>query len=145
MKRKSGSTAARRTLIVALTAGLGALACDTSVTGPDAGSLLGTWRLTALQQSPGPAVPITDPSLFTATFGADGKVNVKADCNVCNGSYTAQGQQIEIGPMACTLAYCQSAPLDTRYTELLQSATTWSVQGVVLELRSSQGLLLYRR
>jgi hypothetical protein len=47
--------------------------------------------------------------------------------------------------MACTLAYCVSAPFDTRYTTLLGASTSWQTNGETLELRSTAGVLSFRR
>ena len=47
---------------------------------------------------------IEEPQNYLLTFKDDGSVNIKADCNHANGSYTADAGQmkIEVGPMTMT-------------------------------------------
>jgi hypothetical protein len=47
--------------------------------------------------------------------------------------------------MACTLAYCQTAPLDTTYVSLLLDSSSWTVEDGHLELRSASGVLRFER
>jgi hypothetical protein len=47
--------------------------------------------------------------------------------------------------MACTRAYCASAPLDTQYVDLTGAAIGYAVSGDSLELRSAKGTLQFRR
>ncbi len=109
-------------------------------------ALQGLWKLLSLQQAGGPLVPSPSPGLFTAEFRTDGQLSARADCNMCGGAYEAGDGTLAVDPvMACTLAQCQSAPLDTTYTALLVAATVWSVDGATLELRSETGTLRFGR
>ena len=108
-------------------------------------SLQGTWQLVSLQEANGPVVAAPAPERFTAEFRADGRLHAQADCNVCNTSYEAEPGSLEIGLMACTRAYCSTAPLDTRYTTLLTEAKSWSMKAGSLELSSAAGVLRFRR
>ena len=140
--------------VAALVIGLGA--CDvmdgTSLTGPKAtwaGSAsipAGTWRLASLQEAGEPASDI-GAATFTAEFGADGRLSLAADCNRCSAVYEAGDRSLRIGVLACTRAYCAaSAPLDTTYTNLVDSARTWSVgPDGRLELTSAAGTLRFTR
>lgn len=106
----------------------------------------GIWRLVSLRESGQAEVLITEPGQFTAEFGADGRVHLRADCNRCAAGYTAGDRSLLVGLMACTRAYCASAPLDTAYTSLMGSARTWSVSGHArLELSSEAGVLRFDR
>jgi len=109
-------------------------------------SLQGTWQLVSLQEAGGPVVPAPAPERFTAEFRSDGRLHARADCNSCNASYEAASGNLQVGPaMACTRAYCSSAPLDTDYARLLGEATSWSIEAGSLELSSAAGALRFRR
>ena len=121
-----------------------------SATGPTApakeglGALQGNWVLASLQEKE--EAPTSVPAgRFTAAFGSDGDLFIKADCNVCSAAYEAKanGSLEVIGPIPCTLAYCRSAPLDTRYLVHLEAAKSWSLEGGRLELTSPEGALLF--
>jgi putative lipoprotein len=92
-------------------------------------------------------VHIADPGSFTAEFGADGRVALRADCNRCSGTYTAGSRSLAVGPMACTRAFCTAtAPVDTTFAGLVSSAQTWTSSGDrELELASSAGVLRFQR
>jgi heat shock protein HslJ len=112
---------------------------------PTAASLAGEWQLVSLQRpGQGPQSP-HDSGAFTADFGRDGRVSLAADCNRCVGSYSSGEASLEVGAMACTRAYCSSAPLDTQYVQLLQGARQWSVSGRDLTLTAAAGTLRMRR
>ena len=109
-------------------------------------SLQGVWQLVSLQEAGGAVVPAPAPARFTAEFGADGRLHAQADCNICNASYEAGPASLEVSRvMACTRAYCSSAPLDTQYTTLLTEAKTWSTEAGSLDLSSAAGVLHFRR
>jgi heat shock protein HslJ len=108
-------------------------------------SLLGTWRASSLAPAGERAVVVAEPARFTAEFRADGTLSLLADCNRCSGGYTAAAGSLQTTPMACTRAYCSSAPLDTQFTALVGSATSWAVTGDRLELSSSAGVARMQR
>ena len=104
--------------------------------------LLGEWRLLSL--APPDTPPATAPTTgrFTADFRSDGELGLTADCNSCRGEYIAGQGTLEVGPLlACTLAYCVSAPVDSQFTSMMLSATTWAVDGETLVLQGPDGRL----
>lgn len=107
--------------------------------------LAGSWRLVSLQESGHETTPIQEAERFTAEFSDDGRVRLKADCNVCTAAYKADAGSLSVSPMACTRAACSSAPLDTTYAALVGSSESWSVADGLLELRSSAGVVRFRR
>jgi len=139
--------------VIAMTACSGTTADTGSPTGSTSASqkqglaaLQGDWALVSLQE-PGAAVTPVPRGRFTAEFGPDEDLFIQADCNVCSAGYAAQadGSLEVIGPIPCTRAYCSSAPLDTRYLVLLESAESWSLGNGTLELSSAAGALLFER
>jgi heat shock protein HslJ len=108
-------------------------------------AIVGRWRLVELVEAGKPAVSIGNPEAFTAEFSAEDRVSLRADCNRCAAAYSAQPSRLSVSLMACTLAACASAPLDTTFAGLVSSSTSWTATGDGLELRSSSGTLRLRR
>jgi heat shock protein HslJ len=82
---------------------------------------------------------------FRATFEADGRLGLQADCNACGARYVAGAGVLEVQPMACTRAYCASAPLDTQFAGLVGSASSWSIEEGRLTLRAPAGVVILRK
>jgi heat shock protein HslJ len=108
-------------------------------------ALSGTWTLVALQAPGQPEV--TPPA--GATFGMqvmDGRVAVTADCNRCVGAAVVGTTTLTLGPaMACTRAFCASAPFDDVFLRILGGESTASIEGNTLILRSDRGAHRFRR
>jgi heat shock protein HslJ len=119
-------------------AGAGAQAASPS-------GLAGSWRLVSLTEDGKPPVGVSEPDRFTATFGEGGRLTLRTDCNRCAGAYTEKPGALSVGLMACTLAQCPSAPLDTTFGMLVQQATTWKSADGALELRGDAGVLHLQR
>lgn len=68
-----------------------------------------------------------DPNKYTVEFTADGKVQIKADCNRGSATYTTDGTVITISPIALTRAFCGEASKDTLFVSQLQSAANYSL------------------
>ena len=129
------------------TAGTGSPTGPTSPTQKhDLASLQGDWTLVSLHEPGGEAMR-APRGRFTAGFGEDGDLFIQADCNVCSAGFAARadGSLEVIGPIPCTLAYCGTAPLDTRFLVLLESAEGWSLVNGTLELSSPEGMLRFER
>lgn len=102
--------------------------------------LAGTaWRLGGLIDGSSSSAPVPDSSV-TLTFTADA-LSGKA-CNTFNGSYTLDGDSIRIGPLMSTRMACLNEELTAQETlvlELLQAATTATVNRGVLTLTAADG------
>ncbi len=114
-------------------------------TAQDATALVGSWKALSVSPAGHKVSTIAEPDRFTAEFRADGTLALLAECNRCTGGYTAAPGTLKTTPMACTLAACASAPLDTQFSGLVNSATTWAVSGSQLELASGAGTVRLRR
>jgi heat shock protein HslJ len=108
-------------------------------------ALLGQWQLVSLSLAGEAPVAVEGPERFTVDFGVDERVALRADCNRCIGGYEASGGALRVGAMACTKAYCSSAPLDTNFAALVSGATGWQVNDAGLELHGPSGTALLRR
>jgi heat shock protein HslJ len=80
------------------------------------GELGGTsWELEKFQGGDGKTLNPSEKSRYTVAFNADGKVDVRIDCNRGRGSWSSSGpNQLTFGPLALTRAMCPSAPLNDR-------------------------------
>jgi heat shock protein HslJ len=125
-----------------LAAGLGG-GCR-QITNPDE-LLDGPWRLVQLTRSSG-TTATTRGDEFTIEFLSDGRVNVRADCNGCGGTYEVRTGTLHVFPLACTRVYCvATAPVDSEYVMFLQAAETFSVQRDTLTIRTDHGSLEFER
>ncbi len=115
-------------------------ACDSNPLAPS--DLVGNrWRLVSLVETGSTPITIDDPSRYTLEFAADGQLSVRSDCNTCGGRYSLSGSSIEIGPVACTRAFCGDTSRDAAYTSALDKARSASVDDDELTL-TGDGLRL---
>lgn len=105
-------------------------------------SLAGTsWRLVALQSSDDAigVVHPDDPAKYELSFGADGRVAARLDCNRGSAAYSlattdkAKGA-INFGPMVMTRAMCPAGSLDTRVGRELSFVRSYLLNGDRLTL-----------
>jgi heat shock protein HslJ len=115
--------------------------CNT-VTSPDElCQSQGVWRLSEF--SNGATVSIPNPDNYTLQFETEGSVSVRADCNVCNGSYEMEGNSLSIGPLACTRAFCGPLSFFDQYTAALSTVSSFARRGDELELTYSGGTMKF--
>lgn len=126
-----------------LLSGAGLTSCDEDVVGPS--QLQGEWRLQSLRRADFSVVDIADPARFTARFGEDGRLSVRADCNSCGGTFALEGESLMAGPLACTRAFCPSAPLDTEYVGILDGRSSVDLEDDRLVIRSDRGTVTFVR
>jgi heat shock protein HslJ len=120
---------------------VGLVSCDEDVLGPS--ELQGEWRLQSLRRSDFSVVEIAEPARFTARFGEDGRLTLRADCNSCGGTFRLEGEAVTAGPLACTRVFCASAPLDTQFVGILDGRSSVEVEDGRLILQSDRGSLLF--
>jgi heat shock protein HslJ len=102
------------------------------------------WQLESLEPPSGPAVQVTDPSLYTVRFGANGTLAARADCNRCAGPYRVSGTSLTVGPLACTLAACPMPTLGDQVTGALTGVTSYDQTTTELILTGAGGTLHFR-
>lgn len=125
---------------VVLVALVTTLSCsDGTLTSPtSAADLEGTWRLFQMTTGAGVHNEDLNAGRFNITLSAS-TLQARADCNSCGGSASLSGSTLTVGPLACTLAACATAPLDTRFTGLLTGPLTVRLNNRVLQLNNAQG------
>lgn len=103
--------------------------------------LLARWQLQEFILDGGTTAKVDDPAQYIVEFKNDEKAHVKADCNVCNGSYFVDGMNLSFGAMACTLAACPPGSLDTQFTRALSTVSSYEIQNGALFLKYQGGEL----
>jgi para-nitrobenzyl esterase len=106
-------------LLSLLAAFLLPIACSVSTPGPprSAAADLGgsSWQLVKFQSSDGKTLTPDDAAKYTISFGTDGNVSVRIDCNRGRGAWKSSGpNQLQFGPLALTRAQCPPGSLHDR-------------------------------
>jgi heat shock protein HslJ len=77
------------------------------------------WQWQGFQSGDGTEIVPDDPSRYSVEFFADGTLAAQVDCNSGSGSYTVDGDQIDIAPMATTRMACPEDSLDAEFARYL--------------------------
>lgn len=82
---------------------------------------------------------------ITAEFSEEGQLSGNASCNQYNTTYETDGNKIKIGPAAVTRMLCSEPDgimeQEARYLAALGTAETYKIQGLNMEMRTSEGSL----
>ena len=122
---------------------LSACAPSSSPTGNES-ELTGTvWSLSTLRDQ-----TLVTSSNISAIFTSNGKIGGSSGCNSYSGTYTVDGDEIQISsPLASTLIACpeEIAAQETAYLATLAEVRTYSISGNQLTLNdaSQKSLLVY--
>jgi heat shock protein HslJ len=102
------------------------------------------WQWLSLT-TPAETTTVSDPSLYTIQFRADGTAVIKIDCNNATASYTTDKNAININLGATTLVACPGDSLDALYFDTLTRVTTYSfdADNLVLELPANGGTMKF--
>jgi heat shock protein HslJ len=74
-----------------------------------------SWQLVKSQSSNDTTLTPDDKAKYTITFGTDGRVRARLDCNRGSGKWKSDGpNQLQLGPMALTRAMCPPGSLHDR-------------------------------
>lgn len=110
-------------------------------------TLVGTnWVATMYNTGTEAVTNVMEGTTITANFAEDGQLNGSAGCNNFMSSYTLDGQTIAIQPPATTRKAC-SEPAgimeqEAAFVSMLPQATTYTISGSNLELRTAEGALI---
>ena len=110
-------------------------------------TLVGTnWVATMYNTGTEAVTNVMEGTTITANFAEDGQLNGSAGCNNFMSSYTLEGQTIPIHPPATTRKAC-SEPAgimeqEAAFVSMLPQATTYTISGSNLELRTAEGALI---
>jgi heat shock protein HslJ len=102
-----------------------------------------SWLVTAYNNGNQAVVGVISGTRLTAVFHADGTISGNSGCNSFSGTYTTDGSNITIGPLATTMMACEEVVMqqETAYLAALQSAATYQVMGDTMQLRTADDAL----
>ena len=96
-----------------------AIACSPQARTPSRNAAAGlggtSWQLVKFQSSDDKTLTPDDKAKYTITFGTDGGVSARIDCNRGRGTWKSSGtNQLQFGPLALTRAMCPPDSLHDR-------------------------------
>jgi heat shock protein HslJ len=108
--------------------------------------LAGTyWEVTSYNNGEQAVTSAPAGITITAQFGRDGTLVGNSSCNAYSGPYKVTGNQIKVGPLVSTKKACADPAgvmdQEAQYLIALETATTYKIEGKVLELRTADGAL----
>ena len=112
-------------------------AAQSAPTAPAPLDVRGVWRIEQARIE-----PIYDRHLARLEFGADGRLSGHATCNTFSATYTLEGTQLRVGPLASTRMRCRQQQMEQedRILSALELATSARVRpDGLLELREADG------
>jgi para-nitrobenzyl esterase len=74
------------------------------------------------------------PENYTVQFLDDGKLKVKADCNMKGGTYSTEGKKLSIKITHSTMAACEPGSLEDRFVRDLAAGTAFFLKDGYLYL-----------
>jgi heat shock protein HslJ len=123
--------------------------CDGSSSDPSS-RLLPTgvlWSLQAFELNDGTTVDVVvsgEAVRYQVLFREDGRVEIKADCNVCGGTHETSGSALTIEVGGCTRAFCGDDSFDNEFKAALDSTSRFEVVGEDLLLVYALGRMRFR-
>ena len=106
------------------------------------------WHWTGLVGAqPGGQQLLPEPGKYTLTLNQDGTYQAKADCNTVRGTFTIEGNKINLGPGPTTAMDCGPDSLSQQYLTLLGNVETFSANAgrLTLTLKEDKGNMVFAR
>jgi heat shock protein HslJ len=100
-----------------------------------------TWKINGFNNGRQAVVSPLSGTALAVTF-RDGFAEGSAGCNTFRAPYTAHADRIVIGPAAVTRMICAGDGVmqqEREFLSALESATTWSFMGKVLDMHRADG------
>jgi len=105
------------------------------------------WQWAELVESqPASQSVVPNPENYVVVFRTDGQLHVKADCNLANGAYRAEGNRMAVNMGPATMSQCPQGSLSDQFVGLLTNASSFGMEGdrLVLGLRDAAGRMVLR-
>lgn len=109
----------------------------------DVQDLAGTeWDVTMFNNGREAVVSLLEGTEITLFFGENGELSGNAGCNQYIGSFTTDGDTIQIGQLGSTIRFCAepqgTMDQEQAFLAALQSAATFTIEGDTLEMRTAE-------
>jgi len=100
-----------------------------------------SWTVTGYNNGKQAVVSPALGSTLTVEFGTDGTVAGTGGVNRFNGPFVSTDKTVKVGPLATTKMAGEPELMtqEAAYLKALESATTWSISGGVLDMRDASG------
>jgi heat shock protein HslJ len=147
MKTDGWITRTVAALVLALTGSVTARTADAQTASLPAAAIDIIWEWVSFT-TPVEQIDVDAPERYLVTFGSDGRVAIRADCNRGTGAYTiSDDHRIALGPIATTRAMCPPGSLSDRFVREIGRATSYFLRDgdLFLELPVDSGTLRFRR
>ena len=83
-----------------------------------------------------------DRAKYTLSFGADGRLAARIDCNRGMGSWKSAGKgQLDLGPMALTRAMCPPGSIDHEIAKRLPHVRSYVIKDGRLHVQAGAGIV----
>ena len=96
------------------------------------------WLWTGYEHA-GEKVQVPNPEQYTLSLLPDGIYYLKTDCNSGSGSYTLEGNSLNLNTATMTLVACGPDSMDPEFTALITGVKSVTVKDSQLVLYSSEG------
>ena len=105
----------------------------------------GVWLWQRTEYSNDTSVAAPDPSKYTVSFQADGRLALQVDCNRGTGTYSVDGPRLTIEPGATTLIACGPGSQDRVFLQDLRNVATYVMDGpnLILNLKVDGGNMIF--
>jgi heat shock protein HslJ len=105
-----------------------------------------SWEVIGYNNGKGGVVSVIIGTEIMADFGEDGQLTGNASCNNYFASYETEGDNITIGPAGSTMMACPEPEgimeQEQQYLASLETAATYKITGLDMEMRTSEGSLV---
>ena len=105
-----------------------------------------SWQVIGYNNGKGGVVSVIIGTEITADCGEDGQLTGNASCNNYFAPYETEGENITIGPAGSTRMACQEPEgimeQEQQYLAALETAATYKITGLDMEMRTSEGSLV---
>jgi para-nitrobenzyl esterase len=107
-----------------------------------------SWQLVKFQGGDGTVLTPDEKAKYTVAFGADGKMNVRFDCNRGFGGWNSPEKgRLEFGPMGMTRAMCPPESLHDHLVRQWPQVRSYVIKGgrLYLSLMADGGIYEFER
>jgi uncharacterized lipoprotein YbaY/heat shock protein HslJ len=88
-----------------------------------------SWQFVKFQGGDGTTITPDDKSKYTISFGKDGRISARIDCNRGSGTWKSSGpNQLQIGPIALTRVICPPGSLHDRIARDLNVVRSYTIK-----------------
>jgi len=102
------------------------------------------WEISAYNNGRGGVRTLVAATRMSVAFGENGTVSGSSGCNTFSGTYSADGETIEIGPVVLTENMCAAEEVmeqEEQFLAALGNAAIYEIRGHRLQLRNADGAL----